>query len=382
MTKLLVVGGGPAGTACAITAARSGIDTLLFESGIPGREKICGDGLGPDAQRALARLGLLHDVAASGIAVQESVFIGPYGEEARLPLSFITLPRAQLDLLLQNAALDAGASLLYGTQVTSVSVHDDGVVLTDARGVRYDGDMLVLATGAKTHLAKQAGFSIPPAQGIALRAYAENKRGEKNAQFWFTKDLLPAYAWAFPCPGGVLNVGLGYFSVRKPARSLDELFADFMSYDAASIVGPLLAAPKRWPLRTGLLPDYCSDRILVVGENAHTTYDLSGEGIGKALESGTLAADAIKSSSPMCGYAKETLHAYCVSMETTMRPWQQGYTAAMNAMHHPLKSAIITHTLSHSEKARSIATDIFDERRKPEALFSLNGFISALGMLK
>ena len=60
---VLIIGGGPAGSAAAITAARAGLNVLLFEKGPYGRDKVCGDGLTPRAIAALNDLGIDHSVA-------------------------------------------------------------------------------------------------------------------------------------------------------------------------------------------------------------------------------------------------------------------------------------------------------------------------------
>ena len=56
----MVIGGGPAGAAAAIRAARGGAGVVLFEKGPHGRDKVCGDGLTP---RAVAALEELEDPA-------------------------------------------------------------------------------------------------------------------------------------------------------------------------------------------------------------------------------------------------------------------------------------------------------------------------------
>ena len=60
---VLIIGGGPAGSAAAITAARAGLNVALFEKGPYGRDKVCGDGLTPRAIAALNDLGIDHSVA-------------------------------------------------------------------------------------------------------------------------------------------------------------------------------------------------------------------------------------------------------------------------------------------------------------------------------
>ena len=62
---VLVVGAGPAGSACAQWLARQGWQVVLVDQHAFPRDKVCGDGLIPDAHRALDRLGLLGEVMAA-----------------------------------------------------------------------------------------------------------------------------------------------------------------------------------------------------------------------------------------------------------------------------------------------------------------------------
>ena len=63
-TAALIVGGGPAGSATAITLARAGAMPVLIERSLGERDVVCGGFLGWDALAALQRLGL--DVEALG----------------------------------------------------------------------------------------------------------------------------------------------------------------------------------------------------------------------------------------------------------------------------------------------------------------------------
>ena len=57
--EVLVIGAGPAGSACARTLARAGVDVVLADQYAFPRDKVCGDGLIPDAYAALRVLGVL-----------------------------------------------------------------------------------------------------------------------------------------------------------------------------------------------------------------------------------------------------------------------------------------------------------------------------------
>ncbi|HET6315264.1 MAG TPA: FAD-dependent oxidoreductase, partial [Chloroflexota bacterium] len=59
---VLVVGAGPAGSACAQWLARAGVDVVLADQHAFPRDKICGDGLIPDAHAALRQLGVADEV--------------------------------------------------------------------------------------------------------------------------------------------------------------------------------------------------------------------------------------------------------------------------------------------------------------------------------
>ncbi|MCL6641325.1 MAG: FAD-dependent monooxygenase, partial [Candidatus Rokubacteria bacterium] len=78
---VLVVGAGPAGAAAAVTAARLGLRTLVFDRAAFPRDKTCGDGLTTQALWLLERLGLPRDTldAAGYLPVREAVLVSPRG---------------------------------------------------------------------------------------------------------------------------------------------------------------------------------------------------------------------------------------------------------------------------------------------------------------
>ena len=108
---VLVVGAGPAGSACAQMLARAGLHTVLVDQHDFPRDKVCGDGLIPDAHAALRRLGVYDEVMAQAQPAQHVACIGPRGGRVDVPGSVAVLPRKVLDHILVRAAQRAGAAL-------------------------------------------------------------------------------------------------------------------------------------------------------------------------------------------------------------------------------------------------------------------------------
>ena len=121
-TDVLVVGGGPAGLAAAIAARRKGLSVAVVDAGFPPIDKVCGEGLMPDALRALAELGV-EIPADAGFAFYGIRFLGDdVSVEAEFPSGFgVAMRRTVLHQILVNAAEHAGVELHWGAPVGELS---------------------------------------------------------------------------------------------------------------------------------------------------------------------------------------------------------------------------------------------------------------------
>ncbi|MEO6363108.1 MAG: FAD-dependent oxidoreductase, partial [Caldimonas sp.] len=82
---VIVVGAGPAGSAAAQFLARAGRSVVLVDAHAFPRDKVCGDGLIPDAHRALERLGVLDAVMAEARSSSTLSCIAPRGGRIDVP---------------------------------------------------------------------------------------------------------------------------------------------------------------------------------------------------------------------------------------------------------------------------------------------------------
>jgi geranylgeranyl reductase family protein len=306
---VVVVGAGPAGTAAAISLARSGRDVLVVDKASFPRDKVCGDGLTTSALRELERLGLDPATVPSWVDIDAVVVCSPSGRAVRFPLPRdagrfgAVARRAELDARLVELARDAGATVVEHAAVTgatqsgeSVALEVDGIGAVEARWA-------IGADGMWSPLRKLLGVSDPTYRGEwhAFRQYLTgvSPRASRELIVWFDADLLPGYAWSFPIADGVANVGFGIlrgtgYKVADMAAVWRELLArphirDFLGPDARP-EGP----HRAWPIPARVDRAVLSaGRALFVGDAAAATDPMTGEGIGQALTTGRWAAEAI-----------------------------------------------------------------------------------------
>ena len=116
---------------------------------------------------------------------------------------------------------------------------------------------------------------------------------------WFEADLLPGYAWSFPLPGNRANVGFGVLRERsRRVGDMKDLWVDLLRRPhIVAALGPGFELEDRhtaWPIPARVDDVTLSHgRTLFVGDAAAATDVMTGEGIGQALLTGRLAAEAI-----------------------------------------------------------------------------------------
>ncbi|MDN3918887.1 geranylgeranyl reductase family protein [Pelomonas sp. PFR6] len=312
--QVLVVGAGPAGSAAARTLALAGIDVLLVDQQPQGRDKVCGDGLIPDAHAALAKLGLLDAVMARAQSSGHVRCVGPRGGQIDVPGNLAVLPRRELDRLLCQGAQDAGARFLAPARFEAPLLEGEQVVgaLLKIGESRHEvrADWVLLATGAVPKALIAAGLcERHTPSGVALRGYvrAPGLVGRiKTLDVVWSRAVRPGYGWIFPAPDGCFNIGVGVTDSHSAVQGkgakkelnlrsiFDAFVADYAPAAALMREGELLGELKGAPLRCSLSgARWSRPGLLVSGEAAGSTYSFTGEGIGKAMETGMLAAEAI-----------------------------------------------------------------------------------------
>ena len=300
---VIVVGAGPAGSLAAFVLANAGARVALIDKAGLGRDKACGDLVGPRGVRLLDDLGL--GVAGARTA-GDMIVAGPTGRRVLLPARAgrsypghaLVVPRARFDAHLRAAALDAGADDI-SARLVSVA---DGRVALD-RGPAIEADFVIGADGATSATAASAGL-VDPARvlwGFALRGYLSTDVALPVIALWNDRPRrgFPGYGWVFPGPEGAnLGLGLGLGNSRHDAhRAQRQLDAFRIHLHRIGLLAAIDDAPTRvlggW-LKMGVVGTRpAGGKVLLVGDAAGLVNPLQGEGIAQALASGHAAASAV-----------------------------------------------------------------------------------------
>ena len=418
---ILIVGAGPAGCAAAITLASAGKDVLLIDQHDFPRDKTCGDGLIPDAMQALEALGLLDEVRHVATPVRGLACHGPKGGTLHIPGDLAVLPRKTLDNMLLQKAKSAGARVMtpvkYISPIRATQLEQSGLPKSSkntseshartigaqaswaGRSVTIHARWTVLATGAVPSALQTTSHclrALPSA--MALRAYVKNPnftdedgRSIDQLHISWHKSYAPGYGWIFPCPDGIFNVGVGLYGMHEPGwkhrlsrlpgmeglkpkkLNLSDLFKQFTATNAmakrlvetGTLIGEIKGAPLRCSLQ-GAKP--AAPGLLITGEAMGSTYALTGEGIGKAMETGMLAAQALLS--------KEGDRDICTTYEQSLETIQHKFDIYQRANKINRVPWLIDLAIARGNKSPSLVRRmslVLEEKANPSRLFTLRG---------
>jgi menaquinone-9 beta-reductase len=399
---VLVIGAGPAGSACAQQLARSGFRPLLVDQHSFPRDKVCGDGMIPDAHTAFGRMGVYGEVMQAARRLPHVACIAPRGGRVDVPGRVAVLPRAVLDDILRRAAISDGAQWLAPAHFEAPLL-DGQQRVCGARlkiGERVHEVMapwVVLATGAVPAALVAAGLcERRQPSGVAMRMYVRNPTMAgriTGMEVLWHKQLPKGYGWIFPCPNGVYNigVGIGYGSNRAGSAkgaddggtaaeaNLREMFERFCAlYPSAKELmasgeqlGPLKGAPLRCSLEGAR---FSRPGLLVAGEAAGSTYAFTGEGIGKALETGILAAETISAArDTMLTDAQARAHYEAHLLE--LKPRFDLYERANRVNESPWLADLVVSRARKSPRILRRMSAVLEEQGNPGNLISLRGML-------
>lgn len=345
--EVIVVGGGPAGSATAAFLARAGVDVLLLERAHFPRDKACAEYLSPEASRLLAALDVLEEVERAGAAQLRGMrvtapngttFLGTFAAEhgwRGFRDRGLALRRTVLDPILLDRARSLGARVQEGVPVTDVVRSAGRVVGVEVRGDgvrrRLAAPLVIGADGLRTIVGRRLGLTRLGAWPRRI-AFVAHHRGVRDVvdvgEMHVFRD---GYVGLADVGGGLTNVAVvvpaSAWKDRRAAeheaepgrtsgaeRAVDAWLAERES------LWPRLAASERGGAVLSTGPFNTRARIAwapgvaLVGDSADFFDPFTGEGIFAALRGAELllpyAYDAVRAGSGRERAADVALAAY------------------------------------------------------------------------
>lgn len=384
---VVIIGAGPAGSACARTLAGKGHAVLLVDKECYPRHKVCGDLLVPDSLGMLRHLGAWDRIARIAHHSRAIEVASPSGIQFSVPGEYLTLSRIRLDYELYQHAVESGAVSVQGNVVDvepSADSSPAAIRLSDSDR-SLSARFVVLATGAVVDLAHRVGLvgdsNLDPS-AIGMRCYVRSPHRREDTIISYDESILPGYGWIVPLgedrkhPGSYLyNVGCGTMyrhteegrhHLKKTLRLFMEAFAPAREVmQGAEIIPPTAGASLRCGLPRNSSP--VRGNVLAIGETIGATYPFTGEGIGKAMETGAMAAEILHEA--LIGDNPSHLSYFAKRLQK-LRPRYKGYAKAEKYLGSCRVNDYMAQRITRSRYLQRRVEAFMAETESPRLLFN------------
>jgi len=297
--RVLIVGGGPAGLACAIALRLKGLCVEVLEGKTWPRDRVCGEGIMPTGWAVLERLGVTTYLGPEDCSEFAGIrYWDDDGRTARGPFPEGIgrgVRRQALSRALHRRATELGVILTDRALVKTVETLEDRIELSSSAG-RHQGDVLILAAGRKTLLLDQ--LNLQPGRPFAGRRFGARqhfrcRRWSDDVEVWWSNGIE-----AYVTPSGENRVEIAFLwdqSNAPPELKSPEPFQGLIRRfpvlqerlqgqrpdSRFQGTGPLAwQAEGDWP-----------DRVLLMGDTLGYGDGITGEGLSVSFEQALVLAE-------------------------------------------------------------------------------------------
>ena len=289
-SKVIIIGGGPAGSTCAWKLNQSGISTIVLDKSVFPRPKTCAGWVPP---RVLKDLCMEMGAYPHGISTFRRLNYHFWGHKIPVRTLQHSIRRYEFD----NWLLKRSGARVVQHKARHICTNGGRYVIDDSFRCEY----LVGAGGTNCIVYRTLFQSANPRTAadklVALEEEFPYDVTDTECRLWFFDHGLPGYAWYVPKANGYVNVGVGgkYLKLKQRGQTIfDHWDRLVQKLETIGLITDRQFNPKGCAYYLGGKQNRVHvNKAMIIGDAAGlATLDM-GEGIGPAVKSGIRAAEAI-----------------------------------------------------------------------------------------
>ncbi|MDD3266911.1 MAG: FAD-dependent monooxygenase [Burkholderiales bacterium] len=167
----------------------------------------------------------------------------------------------------------------YGTVENIVFISEQFII--QSKDITIQANWLIASDGANSFVRRQFNFEmeeIPYYQSGVVANFRCEKSHSSIAYQWFLDESVLAY---LPLPDNQISIVWSTDRVNELLNMTKEQFCNEVMIASGSKLGKLelITSPAAFPLKMNLVNSFVKDRVILIGDSAHTIHPLAGQGV-------------------------------------------------------------------------------------------------------
>lgn len=403
MSDVIIIGGGPAGSAMGCYLSKAGISNTIIEKAIHPRDHV-GESLVTNTTRIFDELGFLE-------IMERENFIRKYGASwhspsnrgklsiafAEFPLEGVNQPysyhvdRSNFDLHLLKHAESLGSQVIQGVSVTKVLFKDGqacGVKVRIAdKEVKLPCKVVVDASGRETFLGRHLRLKVkdPLFNQYAIHTWYENvDRGDEETADYIHIYFLPierGWVWQIPVTDEISSIGVVVEKkdVKESHVNIEDFFNTHLQTNT-NLAYAMRDARRIREFKTEgdysySMKNFVGDGYLLIGDAARFVDPIFSSGISVALHSAKFASERIIHALEINDFRKEVFAPYEEKLKQGVEIWYEFIRLYYKLL--PLFTYFIQIPEYRLQVFRLLQGEVFDQTEVP-VLEAMRNFIETV----
>ena len=400
---IVIIGGGPGGSAMGCYLSKAGIPNVIIESAVHPRDHV-GESMVTATTRVFDELGFLETMEREGFVHKYGASWHPTAQRADLHIEFKEFPqegvhqdytyhvdRAKFDMLLLKHAESLGSKVYQGVPVKKV-LFDENEAATGVRvviagaEVDIDARAVVDCSGRKTVLGGQLGLKVNDENfnQFAVHAWFENvDKGNREDDIHI--HFLPikrGWVWQIPITEEVTSMGVvAEKEVFLEGRGRHEEWFEELSNSAPDIKHAMRNARRVNDFKVEAdysyaMSQFVGNNWMLVGDAARFVDPIFSSGVSVAMHSAKFAAEQIKTALDNGGdLSRESLQPYETRLKKGTTIWYEFIQLYYKLL--PVFTLFIAREEYRLQVLQLLQGDVYDREEAP-VLQAMRDFIAAV----